>query len=162
MNGCPLTSRQLEVLRLVASGLTYKQTGLELGIRHSTVKSHLEAAYRRLGVHNVGQAAALLIREQWVSPDELLPDYTGPGYSTRRMRKDDGWLPTPAQRLYLDAFDRLLTNRSEDAAAEVAFYMAVMCQERGIPVRRRGGHPDIGDMLATIAVCVMRPLPRIA
>jgi DNA-binding CsgD family transcriptional regulator len=46
-----LTSRELEVLALVAEGLDNRVIGRRLGITRSTVKHHLEAIFAKLGVH---------------------------------------------------------------------------------------------------------------
>jgi DNA-binding NarL/FixJ family response regulator len=58
-----LSPRQLEVLQLVASGLTTKEAARELGIGVRTAHNHLGAAYHRLGesslVHAVIRAAKL-------------------------------------------------------------------------------------------------------
>jgi len=48
----PLTPRQLEVLRLLASGLPNKRICRELGLTEHTVKTHLKAIYTTLQVHN--------------------------------------------------------------------------------------------------------------
>jgi DNA-binding NarL/FixJ family response regulator len=55
-----LTSRQLEILRHVASGATDAEVGAALDIAPATVKKHLEQIYDRLGVHTRTAAAALL------------------------------------------------------------------------------------------------------
>jgi DNA-binding CsgD family transcriptional regulator/PAS domain-containing protein len=46
------TSRQIEIARLGATGASSKEIGFRLGIAESTVKSHLAAMYRRLGVNS--------------------------------------------------------------------------------------------------------------
>jgi DNA-binding CsgD family transcriptional regulator len=51
VTGERLTSRELEVLALVAEGLDNRIIGRRLGITRSTVKHHLEAIYAKLGVH---------------------------------------------------------------------------------------------------------------
>ena len=51
-----LTSRELEVLRLVTSGLDNRSIGQQLGITRSTVKHHLEAVYAKLDVHGRAEA----------------------------------------------------------------------------------------------------------
>jgi DNA-binding NarL/FixJ family response regulator len=56
-----LTSRQREVLALVAEGLTDPQIGERLGIAAATVSKHLEAVYERLDVHSRTAAAALYL-----------------------------------------------------------------------------------------------------
>lgn len=45
-----LSGRQLDVLRLLAEGLSNKQIGRELDLAESTVKSHLLLIFRKLGV----------------------------------------------------------------------------------------------------------------
>ena len=47
---CGLTARQVEVLRLLAQGLSNKEIGLNLALSEKTVKVHVSAIYRRLGV----------------------------------------------------------------------------------------------------------------
>ncbi|MGW7614608.1 response regulator [Streptomyces antimycoticus] len=54
----PLTSREQEVARLVAEGLTNSDIGAELFISTGTVKTHLARLQKKLGVQNrVGIAA---------------------------------------------------------------------------------------------------------
>jgi DNA-binding CsgD family transcriptional regulator len=47
-----LTARQLEILKLVAEGLANAQIAERLYLSESTVKQHLRAAYRLIGVKN--------------------------------------------------------------------------------------------------------------
>ena len=54
----PLSPRELEVLTLVAEGLSNREVGRRLQIAESTVKSHLNTVYGKLGVDNRTQAAA--------------------------------------------------------------------------------------------------------
>jgi LuxR family maltose regulon positive regulatory protein len=54
----PLSDRELEVLRLVAAGLTNAQIADRLFIAVSTVKSHTNSIYGKLGVQNRTQAVA--------------------------------------------------------------------------------------------------------
>lgn len=55
-----LTSRQRAVLDQLAAGKSNKEIGRALGISEATVKAHLNAAFRTLGVHNRVSAASLL------------------------------------------------------------------------------------------------------
>ncbi len=55
-----LTRREGEVLALVARGLANRQAARALGISEHTVKAHLSAVYRKLGVATRGEAAAVL------------------------------------------------------------------------------------------------------
>lgn len=58
-----LSERQLDVLRLVAEGLSYDEIGTRLFISINTVKFHVRTIYLRLGVKN-RVAAARLLAEQ--------------------------------------------------------------------------------------------------
>jgi len=57
-----LTPRESEVLELVAQGLANKQIALELDISEHTVKFHISAIYRKLGVTNRTEAVRAGIR----------------------------------------------------------------------------------------------------
>jgi LuxR family maltose regulon positive regulatory protein len=54
----PLSEREMEVLSLVAQGLSNREVGRQLHIAESTVKSHLNSVYGKLGVANRTQAGA--------------------------------------------------------------------------------------------------------
>jgi DNA-binding NarL/FixJ family response regulator len=60
--GSGLSTRELDVLRLVAQGLANKQVGTRLGISERTVKAHLGRVFRVIGV-NDRTSAALWARE---------------------------------------------------------------------------------------------------
>ena len=65
-----LTARQKEVLNLLAAGKSNKQIAWALGISEGTVKVHVNAAFRALGVHNrVNATTALLGRPIWLVSD---------------------------------------------------------------------------------------------
>jgi len=54
---CPLTDRELEILCLVAQGLTNGRIARELWVTEQTVKFHLSNTYRKLGVANRTEAS---------------------------------------------------------------------------------------------------------
>lgn len=54
----PLTERELEVLRLIAEGLSNQEIAQQLFLSLSTVKWHTHNIYGKLGVHNRTQAVA--------------------------------------------------------------------------------------------------------
>ena len=51
-----LSARELEILRLVAQGLSNKEIGSRLSITEGTVKNRLSAIYRKLGVSSRREA----------------------------------------------------------------------------------------------------------
>ncbi len=59
-----LTPRQGEILALVAQGMTNAEIGRELFLTEGTVKQHLRAVYKALGVSSRVQAARLLERHE--------------------------------------------------------------------------------------------------
>ena len=54
----PLTAREVEVLRLIAAGMSNQEIADQLFISLSTVKRHIANAYGKLGVRNRTQATA--------------------------------------------------------------------------------------------------------
>lgn len=62
-----LTTRESEVLDLVALGLANKQIASRLGIRERTVKAHLTSIFQALGVQDRTQAA-LWVRDHRTQP----------------------------------------------------------------------------------------------
>ncbi|MCT4456230.1 DNA-binding response regulator [Lactiplantibacillus paraplantarum] len=61
-----LSDKQIEVLTMVASGLTSKQIGNKLFITERTVKAHLTEIYTDLNVSNRAQAIAVAIKENLI------------------------------------------------------------------------------------------------
>jgi DNA-binding NarL/FixJ family response regulator len=57
ITNCPLTDRELEILRLVAQGHTNARIARELWVTEQTVKFHLSNTYRKLGVANRTEAS---------------------------------------------------------------------------------------------------------
>lgn len=57
-----LTAREREVLRLIATGMTNRQIGLELGITEKTVKAHVSSILSKLNVASRTEAALLAMR----------------------------------------------------------------------------------------------------
>ncbi len=64
----PLTERELEVLRLVATGMNNREIGAVLFVADSTVKTHVEHIIGKLGVSDRVQAAVWAARQGLVIP----------------------------------------------------------------------------------------------
>lgn len=71
-----LSSRQTEILQMIADGLSTKQVARELGITQKTVHNHLNAIYRRLDTQSLTHAVLSAVRLGII---DLRPD-----------REDDG------------------------------------------------------------------------
>ena len=69
-----LTPRELEVLRLLAAGLTIRQVATRTRISPRTVESHVTRLYRKLGVTTRVQAIARAASHGLI---ELAPDGEG-------------------------------------------------------------------------------------
>lgn len=59
-----LTPREIEVLMLLSKGLCNKEIAAQLFLTESTVKAHVRAIYRKLGVNSRVKAAALSYAER--------------------------------------------------------------------------------------------------
>jgi PAS domain S-box-containing protein len=60
--GPPLTQRELEVLRLLASGVATEDIAGALGVSRSTARNHIESILAKLGVHSRLQAVVYASR----------------------------------------------------------------------------------------------------
>jgi DNA-binding NarL/FixJ family response regulator len=58
IGGAVLTTREREILELLADGLGNKQIAARLGISANTVKTHLEVMFEKLGVSSRAEAVA--------------------------------------------------------------------------------------------------------
>ena len=62
----PLTPRELEVLRLLACGVRDAEISEALGIKHTTVRNHIEPILGKLGVHSRLQAVVFAAQHRLV------------------------------------------------------------------------------------------------
>jgi len=84
----PLTSRELEVLRLLASGTSTTTAAESLGISTATLRAHVQAVLRKLGAHSRLEAVAeaarlgLVTLESWTR-ERASPPRGGDGGNER-------------------------------------------------------------------------------
>jgi DNA-binding NarL/FixJ family response regulator len=64
-----LTSRELELLRLVAEGLSNKAIGQQLDVSENTVKYHMRNILQKLNAQNRTEAATFALQAGWLDPD---------------------------------------------------------------------------------------------
>lgn len=74
----PLTGRELEVLRLLASGTSTTAAAESLGISTATLRAHVQAVLRKLGAHSRLEAVAEAARLGLVTLESWTRDRVGP------------------------------------------------------------------------------------
>jgi len=70
----PLSGREMEVLAYITQGLSNKEIATILKISQQTIKNHVTAILRKLGVADRTQAAIFALRHGWVRMDEQHPN----------------------------------------------------------------------------------------
>ncbi|MEA2298742.1 MAG: hypothetical protein QOF77_1678, partial [Solirubrobacteraceae bacterium] len=63
---CPLSTREMDVLRRLAEGKVYKQIAHELQLSTSTVRTHLHNVYGKLGAVDRAQAVLTATEKGWL------------------------------------------------------------------------------------------------
>src|SRR3954469_10098645 len=63
---CPLSARELDVLKQLAEGKVYKQIALDLSLSTSTVRTHLHNTYAKLGAVDRAQAVLVATQRGWL------------------------------------------------------------------------------------------------
>ncbi len=66
-----LSPRELEILLLVARGLSNRQIAHSLRLAEATVKRHLANLYPKMGVSSRGEATSKALSEGWISAQDL-------------------------------------------------------------------------------------------
>ena len=63
---CPLSERELDVLRRLAAGKVYRRIADEMGLSPSTVRTHLHNVYRKIGAADRAQAVITATERGWI------------------------------------------------------------------------------------------------
>ena len=148
--GCPLTRVQLETLRLVGEGLSYKEVAAKRKCSVSTVRSHVHLICSKLNVARGTQAVVLGYKQGWLHERGDTPT----SRQVRRLadateelvvclRGRNPQMP-PALRHYLASFDDLLVSRDEEERLRARQLMeeslARVLREKGVSPRRGRDH----------------------
>ncbi len=145
--GEPLTEREREIVRLVATGATNRMIAHELSLSHNTIKVHLRNIFSKLEIRSRTEATVIAIREGRVAVGAQGDDLALPGETA-----------TPG------AHERGLELPASAAADQVPWPIAA---ETTMPSARLGVVRNV-YMLATILVVIaataltwprIRPLP---
>lgn len=70
-----LTARELEVIRLIADGLSNDELGQRLGVTSKTVEGHIGRIFVRTGVRSRTELAATAIRKGWLDLPGIKEDH---------------------------------------------------------------------------------------
>ena len=73
VEGAPLTARELEVVHLVAMGLTGPQIAQRLVVSPETVRSHIKNAMSKAHAHTRAQLVAIALGNGMLNPEEQAP-----------------------------------------------------------------------------------------
>ena len=65
--GEPLTERETEILRLMATGVTNREIAYGLSISVNTVKVHVRNIFSKMGAESRTEATMIAVREGWVA-----------------------------------------------------------------------------------------------
>jgi len=63
---CPLSSRELDVLRHLSEGMVYKQIASEMHLSVSTIRTHLHNVYGKIGAVDRAQAVLMARDRNWI------------------------------------------------------------------------------------------------
>ena len=70
-----LTTRETEILKMVAKGMSYKQIAERLVVSHRTVQNHVQNTLRKLQMHNRVELTRYAIERGLDEPDEQGDDH---------------------------------------------------------------------------------------
>jgi DNA-binding NarL/FixJ family response regulator len=70
-----ISGRELEVLLMVARGMSNQQIAISLHLSEATIKRHLANIYPRIGVSSRGEAVRMALSKEWISPRDITEMY---------------------------------------------------------------------------------------
>lgn len=81
--GEELTERELEIVRMVSTGITNREIAYQLSISINTVKVHLRNVFTKLGAESRTEATMIAVREGWIAVEGAEETEPGDGETTR-------------------------------------------------------------------------------
>jgi DNA-binding NarL/FixJ family response regulator len=66
-----ISARELEILLLVARGLSNRQIAARTHLAEGTVKRHLHNTYHKMGVGSRGEAVRKALHDEWITISEI-------------------------------------------------------------------------------------------
>jgi DNA-binding NarL/FixJ family response regulator len=66
-----LSRRELEVLLMVARGMSNQQIAISLHLSEATIKRHLANIYPKIGVSSRGEAVRMALSKEWISSRDI-------------------------------------------------------------------------------------------
>ena len=91
-----LTTRETEVLGLIANGLGNKQIAAELGISIKTVEKHRQQVMNKLNIHDIAGLTRFAISTGMVKPSEIRPQPSANDRRSSSEKNDDKLAATPS------------------------------------------------------------------
>jgi DNA-binding CsgD family transcriptional regulator len=73
----PLSSREIQILSLIASGYVNKQVATEFGISEHTIKNHMTHILEKLDVCDRTHAVVIAMQNGWISPNDTISTLNG-------------------------------------------------------------------------------------
>lgn len=152
-----LSEREMEVLKLVAAGLTNDQIARELTISRNTVKVHLVNIYAKLGVQSRIEATLFAVRHRWVEvqPSDAVEPSEAPAENTIALTP-----PAPLPASEVRAAPAVEATPTESAAlpeAEAQPIPAAPVARKALSLSRRVLVPvGIAALLLAIAAVFLR------
>lgn len=124
-SNAPLSERELEILRLVAEGLTNQQIAYRLNIAANTVKVHLRNIFSKIGATSRTEATVYAIRsglvQVGVAPaDPAMPTGSGTPSDAEAPERSVDDLPDSTQAITPDSAPELHTPAATQPISSVA------------------------------------------
>lgn len=151
-NKNPLTDRQIEVLELVAQGVTNKEIGRALDISEHTVRKHLQNIFEKLEVSSRTEATTLAYQRGWVT----LPNSSAA--SAQAVETAVGEAPAPG----IQVPPRLLVAAGVVGVVAIALVIWVFVVREPIPPNPGDSVPPRGQERWTAGTALSTPRTGLA